>query len=129
MTSFRLLLLAGTALTLSSGQAFAQSAPLASPQPASPPPAQTEKQDVPAPTQEAPTTIQDVVVAARPNDIRTSIDSISYSVANDLQAATGSLADMLRNVPSVDVDPQGNVSLRGDPGVTILIDGQPSGLL
>ena len=65
----------------------------------------------------------------RANDIRTSTDSISYSLADDLQASTGSLADALRNVPSVDVDPQGGVSLRGDPGVTILVDGRPSAVL
>ncbi|HWU79583.1 MAG TPA: TonB-dependent receptor, partial [Caulobacter sp.] len=52
----------------------------------------------------------------------------SYSVANDLSAKTGSIADALRNIPSVEVDVQGNVSLRGDPSVTILIDGKPSGL-
>jgi len=73
--------------------------------------------------------VEDVVVTGRSTDVRTSIDSISYSLADDLQAATGSLADALRNVPSVDVDPQGNVSLRGDGNVTILIDGRPSGIL
>ncbi|HEY2357923.1 MAG TPA: TonB-dependent receptor, partial [Phenylobacterium sp.] len=59
---------------------------------------------------------------------QTSIDRRSYSVATDLQAQTGAIADALRNVPSVEVDVQGNVSLRGDPNVTILVDGKPSSL-
>src|SRR5690606_8920892 len=86
------------------------------------PPQKTEKDDQPA-------AVGDVVVSARANDVRTSIDSISYSLADDLQAATGTLAEALRNVPSVDVDPQGNVSLRGDSNVTILVDGRPSAIL
>lgn len=56
-------------------------------------------------------------------------DRLSFNVANDLGAQTGSLADALRNVPGVEVDLEGKVSLRGDPGVTILIDGRPSGQL
>lgn len=83
----------------------------------------------PAPPSEGQATaVEGVTVTARANDIRTSIDAISYSVGEDLQAATGTLADALRNIPSVDVDPQGNVSLRGDPGVMILVDGRSSGL-
>ncbi len=78
---------------------------------------------------EEPTSVGEVVVRGASDGIRTSIDSISYSLANDLQATTGSLADALRNVPSVDVDPEGNVSLRGDASVTILVDGRPSGIL
>jgi outer membrane receptor protein involved in Fe transport len=73
-------------------------------------------------------TVAEVVVSARSNDIRTSIDAVSYSLADDLQSATGTLTDALRNLPSVDVDPQGGVSLRGDSGVTILVDGRPSAL-
>lgn len=67
-----------------------------------------------------------MIVVARPEAVRTSIDSLSYSLKDDLQATTGTLADVLRNVPSVNVDPNGEVSLRGDPGVTILVDGRPS---
>lgn len=101
-------------------------APAPAPAPGqTPPPAEGETPEGEAAPAE-PTTIGDVVVAARPNEVRTSIDSVSYSLANDLQAATGTLADALRNVPSVEVDPDGNVSLRGDANVTILVDGRPS---
>ncbi len=70
----------------------------------------------------------EVVVSGAAPDVRTSIDRTSYNVSKDLQSATGSIGDALRNVPSVEVDVQGNVSLRGDPNVTIMIDGKPSGM-
>jgi outer membrane receptor protein involved in Fe transport len=124
MTSIRILLLVGTALATSSGAAFAQSTtPAPAPQ-QTPPPAQE-----PAPEEEADdegTEVGDVLVQGRTTDVRTSIDSVSYSLADDLQAQTGTLAEALRNIPSVEVDPDGNVSLRGDANVTILIDGRPS---
>lgn len=131
MPNLKLILLTGAALMLPAATVAAQT----------PPPARTAP--APAPTQTPPTpdaaaeeadkadeaaTIGDVVVTGRANDVRTSVDSVSYSVADDLQSATGTLADTLRNIPSVEVDPDGNVSLRGDPGVTILVDGRPSGL-
>jgi len=72
-------------------------------------------------------TVREVVVTGQTPPVTTSIDRRSYSVASDLRAQTGSISDALRNVPSVEVDVQGNVSLRGDPNVTILIDGKPSG--
>lgn len=81
------------------------------------------------PAQGTPNTVEGVTVTATPQEYRSSIDRKTYSVANDLQAQTGSIADALRNVPSVEVDVQGNVSLRGDQSVTILIDGRPSGML
>jgi outer membrane receptor protein involved in Fe transport len=123
--SFKLALLAATGLTVLAAPAFAQTT-------SAPAPTATA-QTAPKPVQAAPaddgSKVEDVVVTARASDVRTSIDSTSYSLANDLQASTGSLADALRNVPSVDVDPQGNVSLRGDSNVTILIDGRPAGVL
>lgn len=128
MTSIRFLLLVGTALATSAGAAFAQT-PVPAPAPAqtTPPPA---AQTPPAEDKDEPASaLGEVVVRGRANDIRSSIDSISYSVAEDLQTAAGTLADALRNIPSVEVDPDGGVTLRGDPGVTILIDGRPSALL
>jgi outer membrane receptor protein involved in Fe transport len=125
MTSIRFLLLVGTALATSTGAAFAQT-PGAVAQPLA---SATPQEQAPAEGAEKPaeaTTLDEVVVTARPNDIRTSSEGTSYSLANDLQAATGTLAEALRNIPSVEVDPDGNVSLRGDTNVTILVDGRPA---
>jgi outer membrane receptor protein involved in Fe transport len=99
---------------------------LAAQEPAAPAPSKP----APAPAQaEAPsTTVGEVVVTGEKAPVRTSIDRRSYSVSNDLQAQTGSIADALRNIPSVQVDLQGNLSLRGDPNVVIMIDGQPSSM-
>src|SRR6185437_11367669 len=68
------------------------------------------------------------VTGASQNGMRTSIDRRSYGVAGDLATTTGSISDALKNIPSVEVDVNGNVSLRGDTNVTILIDGKPSGM-
>ncbi|HEX3886972.1 MAG TPA: TonB-dependent receptor, partial [Phenylobacterium sp.] len=76
-----------------------------------------------------PKTVDEVVVTgAAQNGFRSSIDRRSYGIANDLAATTGTISDALKNIPSVEVDVQGNVSLRGDPNVTILVDGKPSAL-
>src|SRR5689334_11158971 len=69
-----------------------------------------------------------IVVTGNRRQYDSSIDRRSYNVGSDVQAATGSIGDVLRNIPSVDVDLQGNVSLRGDPHVTILVDGKPTSL-
>ena len=75
----------------------------------------------------APTkTVDSVTVTGAAPDMQTSIDRKSYTLGKDIQATTGSVADALRNLPSVDVDVQGNLSLRGDQNVTILVDGKPS---
>ncbi len=114
------LLLVATAMVLP-GLAMAQTAP-AQGAPVQSAPAAARPVD-----KSAPTAVEGVTVTSDPAAMRTSIDRRSYSVANDLSARTGSIADALRNIPSVEVDVQGNVSLRGDANVTILIDGKPSG--
>ncbi len=85
-----------------------------------PPPAQAAK---PA---QAEAAVSEVVVNGTRDQVETSIDRRSYSVASDLQSQTGSVGDVLRNIPSVQVDLQGNLSLRGDTNVTVLVDGKPS---
>lgn len=55
-------------------------------------------------------------------------DKKVYEVDKDPLSATGSTADILQNIPSVNVDQDGNVKLRG-ASVTILIDGKPSGMM
>ena len=55
-------------------------------------------------------------------------DKKVYQVDKDPLSATGSTADILQNIPSVNVDQDGNVKLRG-ASVTILIDGKPSGMM
>lgn len=68
----------------------------------------------------------DVVVSGRRPAADSTIDRKTYRVGNDLQSSGGSASDVLRNVPAVDVDAQGAVTLRGDASVQVLIDGKPS---
>lgn len=74
----------------------------------------------------APQAQGDIVVTGQAPTTTTTIDRKSYSLSKDLQARTGSVADVLRNLPSVTVDVDGNPSLRGDANVQILIDGRPA---
>ena len=58
-----------------------------------------------------------------------SIDRKVYVVGRDIQGATGAASDLLQNIPSVQVDIDGNVSLRGSENVLILINGRTSSLM
>ncbi|HEY3369640.1 MAG TPA: TonB-dependent receptor [Prolixibacteraceae bacterium] len=65
------------------------------------------------------------VVADRAR-IEYKIDKKVINVAQDVNAAGGTAVTVLENTPSVDVDIDGNVSLRGSSNFTVLIDGRPS---
>ncbi|MHA4870930.1 TonB-dependent receptor domain-containing protein [Duganella sp. PWIR1] len=67
-----------------------------------------------------------VMVTGKRADVVHKIDRKVYRADADIQASTGSAADLLNNIPAVDVDIDGNLSLRGDTSVTVLIDGKPS---
>ena len=56
------------------------------------------------------------------------VDKQIFKVGKNLTAAGGTGFDLLRKVPTVDVDIDGEVSIAGDANVTILIDGKRSGL-
>lgn len=72
---------------------------------------------------------KEVEVTAQKDIVTYSIDKRIYNVERDLSVIGGSAVDVLSNVPSISVDLDGNVSLRGSGNVTILIDGKPSALL
>ena len=69
-----------------------------------------------------------VVTAVRPR-VSKLPDRTVYSLGQDVQATTGSAADVLNQLPSVEVNIDGNLALRGDSRVTILVDGKPSAQL
>ena len=71
-------------------------------------------------------TVQELVVVGTRSQAQTLIDRKVYTVSSDLQATSGTAAEVLNLVPSVTVDADGNVSLRGEGNVTILVDGKPS---
>ncbi len=65
------------------------------------------------------------VTGARPK-VLNKVDRKVYRTDQDLMSTTGSASDVLNNIPSVEVDQDGNVSLRGSGDVTVLVDGKPS---
>ncbi len=71
-------------------------------------------------------TVDAIVVTSRKLDVETTIDRKIYRVTGDPQATFGTASDILAEIPSIDVDPDGVVSLRGDSHVLVLIDGKPS---
>ena len=73
--------------------------------------------------------LEEVVVQGQRDQMELSLDKKVFNVGQDLANAGGSATDVLRNIPSVAVDVEGRVSLRGSNSVRILIDGKPSGLV
>lgn len=67
------------------------------------------------------------IVAEKPQMIF-DIDKRIFNADHDLTSLGGSASDLLSNIPSIEVDSEGTVSLRGDEGVTIWINGKDSGL-
>jgi outer membrane receptor protein involved in Fe transport len=70
--------------------------------------------------------IGSVDVVAERNRVEYKIDKKVINVTNDINAAGGTAVTVLENTPSVEVDIDGNVSLRGSSSFTVLIDGRPS---
>jgi outer membrane receptor protein involved in Fe transport len=73
--------------------------------------------------------LNEVLVQGEKTLMELSLDKRVFNVGKDLANAGGNASDILMNLPSVAVDPDGNVRLRGSANVRILIDGKPSGLV
>ena len=72
------------------------------------------------------TELKEVTISANKSLLMASFDKKVFSVADDISARGGSVNDVLSSIPSVEVDQEGRVTLRGDGNVTVLIDGRPS---
>lgn len=69
-----------------------------------------------------------VIVAKKPGSV-TKTDRKTYSVNQDIASTVSSAGEILNHIPSVEVDIDGNVSMRGSSNVTILINGKPSAMM
>lgn len=72
------------------------------------------------------TALEGVELRAERSTVEIKLDKRVYNVGQDMMVKGGTVSDVLDNVPSVSVDVEGNVSLRGNENVRILIDGRPS---
>lgn len=73
-------------------------------------------------------TLNEVMVVAERTTVEIKLDKKVYNIGKDLTTAGGTVSDALNNVPSVTVDVEGAISLRGNENVRILINGKPSAM-
>ena len=70
-----------------------------------------------------------VDLVGRRSDVEIRLDKRVYNVGQNLNAKGTNVSDVLENIPSLSLDLEGNLELRGSTNVRILIDGKPSGLV
>ena len=70
--------------------------------------------------------LDDVEVTAERNPVQFQIDRTVYSTADSPVAIGGTATNVLETIPSIDVDVDGNISLRGSGNVAVLINGRPA---
>lgn len=71
----------------------------------------------------------EAVVEGHKSTFVAKLDRKVFNVGSDLTSQAGSAADLMQNIPSVEVDMDGTVSLRGNENVTILVNGKPSAMM
>ncbi len=72
------------------------------------------------------TTLQNVTISGQPKIIENKIDKLVFNAERDLTSQVGVATDILKKVPQVSVDIDGNVELAGSSSIRFLIDGKPS---
>lgn len=73
--------------------------------------------------------LDEVEISSTKSEMELNLDKRVFNVGADMRSAASSASEILDELPSVAVDVEGNVSLRGSQNVRILIDGKPSGLV
>jgi len=73
--------------------------------------------------------LDEIEIIAEKSTMEIRLDKKIYNVGKDMTIKGGTASDVLDNIPSVTVDADGIVSLRGNENVRILINGKPSGLV
>ena len=73
--------------------------------------------------------LNEVELVGERTEVEIRLDKRVYNVGKDITVRGGSVSDVMDNIPSVSVDVEGNISLRGNDNVRILINGKPSGLV
>jgi outer membrane receptor protein involved in Fe transport len=74
----------------------------------------------------APVNIDAVTVTAESNVVEYKIDKKVITLGQDMTSAGGTVSQALENTPSIEVDIEGNVTLRGSSNFKVLMDGKPS---
>ncbi|WP_074408179.1 MULTISPECIES: TonB-dependent receptor domain-containing protein [Aquimarina] len=72
--------------------------------------------------------LDDVTIVAERTTIEQKIDRKVINVGKDLTTTGGTASEIMNNIPSVNVDQDGNIALRGNQNVRILIDGKPTNI-
>ncbi|MGK0363712.1 MAG: iron complex outermembrane receptor protein, partial [Saprospiraceae bacterium] len=77
---------------------------------------------------EAGSNLETVEVTAEKNEITFGLDKKTFNVEKQINSTGGTAEDVLKNIPSITFDVDGNISLRGTSNVRILINGKPSAM-
>jgi outer membrane receptor protein involved in Fe transport len=73
--------------------------------------------------------LNNVEVSGEKSTFTNSIDRKTFNVGKDIMTTSGTASELMQHIPSLQVDIEGNVSLRGSGNVLILINGRPSSLM
>ena len=73
--------------------------------------------------------LDEIIVISEKSTVDLRLDKKIYNIGKDMTVKGGTASDVLDNVPAVNIDPEGTISLRGNKSVRILIDGKPSELI
>ena len=73
--------------------------------------------------------LNEVTVRAERSSLELKLDKRVFNVGKDLSNKGGTAEEILENIPSIDLDIEGNISLRGSQSVRILIDGKPASMM